>query len=51
MHKNIWISGSIYINIPLMLMPDRGNIIVCIDDEDYLTGENKRPKRSVNVFT
>ena len=46
-----WIAGSIYINVPPKTKPDSGNLVLCIDDEEYLTGTNRNPKKSIDVVT
>jgi len=51
MHETGWVSGSIYINVPSKLNADSGNLVVCIDDEEHLTGENKNTKKSIDVVT
>ena len=48
MHDNGWLSGSIYINVPLKSNSDSGNLVVCIDDEKFGTKESKNKKESKN---
>ena len=49
-HENGWLSGSIYINVPRKKKIDRGNLVVCIEEE-YEKEENKSIKKSINVVT
>ena len=51
MHENGWISGSVYINVPSKSKIDSGNLVVCIDDEEYTTRANKTLKKSIDVVT
>jgi len=51
MHENGWISGSVYINVPFKSKPDSGNLVVCIDEEEYSTSANKNLKKSIDVVT
>jgi tetratricopeptide (TPR) repeat protein len=51
MHENGWISGSIYINVPPKLNSNDGNLVVCIEDDNYLTDLNLNPKSIVDVNT
>jgi tetratricopeptide (TPR) repeat protein len=46
MHENGWISGSIYINVPPKSNANSGNLVVCIDDQDYLV-EGKTPHEKI----
>ncbi|MFP6825909.1 MAG: tetratricopeptide repeat protein [Pseudohongiellaceae bacterium] len=50
MHEDGWISGSIYINVPLKLKTESGNLVVCIE-EGNLTGENRSHGKSIDVVT
>ena len=51
MHDNGWLSGSIYINVPPKLTIDSGNLVVCIDDGQLGTKDNKNLKESIDVLT
>jgi hypothetical protein len=51
MHESGWISGSVYINVPSKSKIDSGNLVVCIDDEEYTTRANKTLKKSIDVVT
>ena len=51
MHDNGWLSGSIYINVPPKLNIDSGNLVVCIDDGQFGTKDNKNLKESIDVVT
>ena len=51
MHENGWISGSIYINVPPKLTPDSGNLVVCIDDQDYLIDGKTPHEKIIDVNT
>jgi tetratricopeptide (TPR) repeat protein len=51
MHDTGWITGSIYINVPPKSKTNSGNLVVCIDDEEYVNGENGTPKSIIDVVT
>ena len=51
MHEKGWISGSIYINVPLKSNPDSGNLVVCIDGEDHLAVGKIPREISIDVTT
>jgi tetratricopeptide (TPR) repeat protein len=51
MHESGWLSGSVYINVPQKKNTDSGNLVVCIEDEEFLKGGVKNPKTIVNVVT
>ena len=51
MHENGWLSGSIYINVPSKLNTNDGNLVVCIEDDKYLTAQYKNKKNIINVTT
>ena len=51
MHENGWISGSIYINVPPKLNPNSGNLVVCIDDQDYLVNGKTQHEKIIDVNT
>ena len=48
-HEAGWISGSIYINIPAKSQTDSGNLVVCIDNEKFQSGE--AGGENIDVFT
>ena len=48
-HETGWMSGSIYINVPLKIESDSGNLVVCIDDKE--NDENKNKKMNIDVVT
>ena len=50
-HEKGWISGSIYINVPTKKKLDSGNLVVCIDDKEYLPNENQSSIKSIDVVT
>ena len=50
-HERGWISGSIYINVPSKSNIDSGNLVVCIDDEEYLEQGKTQHEKSVDVVT
>ena len=49
-HDYGWLSGSIYINVPLKAKTESGNFVVCIEEE-YLKGENSNQEESIDVVT
>jgi Tfp pilus assembly protein PilF len=51
MHEEGWISGSVYINVPLKSKSDSGNLVVGIDSEDLGASTNKTIKKSIDVVT
>ena len=51
MHENGWISGSIYINVPPKSNTDSGNLVVCIDDQNYLVDGKTSHEKIINVST
>jgi tetratricopeptide (TPR) repeat protein len=51
MHENGWISGSIYINVPPKSKTDSGNLVVCIDDQDYLADGKTSHEKIIDVNT
>ena len=51
MHERGWISGSIYINVPFKSKMDSGNLVVCIEDQEYETEVNKDLKISIDVIS
>jgi|TARA_B110000238_G_scaffold172526_1_gene191035 tetratricopeptide (TPR) repeat protein len=51
MHDSGWISGSIYINVPLKSKTDSGNLVVCLEDQEYESEENKDLKVSIDVIS
>jgi len=51
MHENGWISGSIYINVPPKSNTDSGNLVVCIDDQDYLVDGKTTHEKIIDVTT
>lgn len=50
MHDTGWITGSIYINVPLKSKTNSGNLVVCLDDE-YEAEEKNKEKNIINVIT
>ena len=51
MHERGWISGSVYINVPSKSRTDSGNLVVCIDDEDYLVDGKTTHENIIDVTT
>jgi tetratricopeptide (TPR) repeat protein len=51
MHEKGWISGSVYINVPSKSRTDSGNLVVCIDDEDYLVDGKTSHENIIDVTT
>ena len=50
MHELGWISGSVYINVPLKAKIDSGNLVVCINGSSKKPTE-KQYKKSLDVVT
>jgi tetratricopeptide (TPR) repeat protein len=51
MHENGWVSGSIYINVPPKSNINNGNLVVCINDDDYLLEGKASNKKIIDVTT
>lgn len=51
MHENGWISGSIYINVPRSSKKGGGNLVLCIEDPEYLADETAALEKIVDVQT
>jgi tetratricopeptide (TPR) repeat protein len=51
MHEKGWISGSIYINIPPKLKINDGNLVVCLEDDAFLSEPQDNKKNIINVTT
>jgi hypothetical protein len=51
MHESGWISGSIYINVPKTNIKNSGNIVFCMEEEQYLTDGKKSPEKIIDVIT
>jgi tetratricopeptide (TPR) repeat protein len=51
MHEMGWLSGSIYINVPSKSKVDSGNLVVCIEDEEFIGEEFKNLKNIIDVVT
>ena len=51
MHERGWISGSVYINVPKKISTDSGNLVVCLDDEDYFEAGKTRHENIIDVTT
>ena len=51
MHDTGWITGSIYINVPLKSKVNSGNLVVCLDDEENDVEEKNKEKSIINVVT
>jgi tetratricopeptide (TPR) repeat protein len=50
-HERGWISGSIYINVPAKSFIDSGNLVVCIDDDEYLEKGKTSHEQIIDVTT
>ena len=50
MHENGWISGAVYINIPMKTGPNAGNFVVCYDDEVLGEGDEQDSHKIINAF-
>ena len=51
MHKQGWLSGSLYLNVPKDISNDQGNIVFELCGDEYPTGNGNLPTREVNVRT
>ena len=51
MHDTGWISGAVYINVPLKNQPNSGNFAVCIDDKTSKTPICKNQNEIIDVNT
>ena len=51
MHKQGWISGSLYLNMPKDINNNQGNIVFELCGDDYPATNGKLPTREVNVRT
>jgi hypothetical protein len=51
MHENGWISGSIYINVPQKFNSSSGNLVVCINDDNYLVEGKTTHEKIIDVTT
>ena len=51
MHEMGWLSGSIYINVPSKSKVYSGNLVVCIEDDEFIGGGVKNPKNIIDVVT
>ena len=50
-HSQGWLSGSIYINIPMKSRPNSGNLVVAVGEEKDATDTRINPQNSINVVT
>jgi tetratricopeptide (TPR) repeat protein len=50
-HENSWVSGSIYINVPPKIEVNSGNLVLCVDDQEFEEGGDKNPSKSIDVTT
>jgi tetratricopeptide (TPR) repeat protein len=50
-HERGWISGSIYINVPSKSNSNSGNLVVCIDDDEYLEQGKTSHEQIIDVTT
>ena len=51
MHEGGWISGSVYINVPPKMKSDSGNLVVSIEDENFISNISKNAKNVIDVVT
>ena len=51
MHENGWISGSIYINVPPKLNINDGNLVVCLEDDAFLSESQGNKMKIIDVKT
>jgi tetratricopeptide (TPR) repeat protein len=50
-HKNGWLSGSIYINVPPKLKIDSGNLVVALGKDSDATNSHLNLKKIIDVVT
>ena len=50
-HKNGWISGSIYINVPPKSTADSGNLVVSLGEEGDLTDRRIIEEEIIDIVT
>ena len=51
MHKQGWLSGSLYLKVPKNLRSTQGNIVFDLDGDNYPRGKEYYPKKEINVKT
>jgi lipopolysaccharide biosynthesis regulator YciM len=51
MHKLGWLSGSLYLKIPMTLSPSEGNIVFSLNGANYPTGSKIFPEKEVEIGT
>ena len=51
MHEKGWISGSIYINVPPKININDGNLVVCLEDDAFLSESQGNKKNIIDVKT
>lgn len=51
MHDNGWITGSVYINVPVKPNQDDGSLVLCVNDGENLAEEDLEEKRTIRVNT
>ena len=50
-HDNGWLSGSLYINVPLKSKAESGNLVVSLGEEKDATDTRKNVEQIINVVT
>ena len=50
-HEKGWISGSIYINVPPKLNINDGNLVVCLEDDAFMSESQDNKKNIIDVKT
>jgi tetratricopeptide (TPR) repeat protein len=51
MHDKGWLSGAVYINVPIKKQVNSGNFAVCIDYDISEEGSQENPYEVIDVFT
>jgi hypothetical protein len=51
MHDIGWITGSIYIHVPTKLKKDSGNLVLCLSDQEHVSGAEKAHQSIIDVVT
>jgi hypothetical protein len=51
MHDYSWITGSIYINVPPKSETDSGNLVLCLSDQEHVSGAEETHQSIIDVVT
>ena len=50
-HEDGWISGSVYIHVPVKSQPDSGNLVVCLDQQGHALKTQNNQESMIEVET